>query len=145
MAIHFEHTLDVPTEPARAFALLDDVSQTPKWLKRCTGIEKVSDGPLAVGSKLRYSYKDRGREGVMDGEITVRNPDEQLTYRYADKMMDVRVDFRIANADGGTRLTHAIDITPKTFIAKLFSPLIRRGLPKQTITAMETLRDLLKS
>jgi hypothetical protein len=48
------------------------------------------------------------------------------------------------NAGGGARLTHVIDITPKTLMAKLFSPMIRRQLPKQTINAMEQLRALLE-
>jgi len=58
-------------------------------------------------------------------------------------MMEVGVQFAIAPASGGTRLTHTIDITPKKFLAKLFSPLIRKQLPEQTITAMESLRTLL--
>jgi uncharacterized protein YndB with AHSA1/START domain len=145
MAIHFEHTLDVATAPDKTFAYLDDLAQTPKWLARCTGIEKLTPGPNEVGTKLKYSYKEGRRVGTMDGEITARAPNERLTYRYDDKMMRVVVDFRVVKGDTGTRLTHAIDITPKTFFAKLFSPLIRRQLPKQTVTAMETLRDQLKS
>jgi hypothetical protein len=145
MSIHFEHGIDVGKSPEEAFAVLDDVSKTPKWLARCTGIEKLSPGPNAVGTKLRYSYKEGGRTGVMDGEITTRAPNERLTFHYADKMMEVTVDFRISKASGGARLVHAIDITPRTFMAKLFSPLIRRQLPKQTITAMETLKALLES
>ena len=63
---------------------------------------------------------------------------------YGDKMMEVTVDFRMVKTSSGARLTHAIDITPKTFVAKLFSPFIRRQLPKQTIGAMERLRALLE-
>jgi hypothetical protein len=65
--------------------------------------------------------------------------------KYDDKMMDVVVDFRMAPAAGGTQLTHAIAITPKTLVAKLFSPFIKRRLPKQTTTAMEKLKVLLES
>ena len=48
-------------------------------------------------------------------------------------------------AGSGTRLTHTIDLTAKTFLAKLISPIIRKQLPKQTITAMESLSELLAS
>src|SRR5262249_35555048 len=120
-------------------------SQTPRWLARCTGIEKRTPGPNAVGMKLRYSYNDGGHAGVMDGEIATHTPNERLTYHYADKMMDVIVDFRMAPAGAGTKLTHAIDITPKTIMAKLVSPLIKMQLPKQTIAAMEKLRELLEA
>ena len=143
MSIHFSHTLDIGHEPGKVFALLDDLAMTPKWLERCTGIEKLSSEPNAVGTRLRYSYREGGRTGTMDGEIVTRVPDERLTFRYGDKMMDVSVDFHVTSAAAGARLTHTIDITPKTVLAKVFAPFIRRGLPRQTITAMERLRTLL--
>jgi hypothetical protein len=46
--------------------------------------------------------------------------------------------------DGGARLVHTIDIKPKSLMAKLFAPLVRRQLPEQTIKAMETLRGLVE-
>jgi len=143
MSIHFSHTIDIGHEPKRIFAVLDDVALTPKWLERCTGMEKLSPGPNAVGTKLRYAYRDAGRGGTMDGEIVARIPDERLTFRYSDKMMEVAVDFHVTSAAAGARLTHTIDITPKNVLAKIFAPFIRGRLPQQTIFAMEKLRALI--
>ena len=145
MAIHFEHTIDVPQPPAKVFAVLNDFSQTPKWLARCTGIESLTPGENVVGTKLRYSYREGGRTGTMEGQIVERVCNEKLGFHYHDKMMEVGVAFSMQPAGTGTRLTHSIDISPKTFMARLFSPLIRRQLPKQTIGAMENLRTLLSS
>jgi len=144
MAIRFQHSVDVASDPKDAFAILDDLSATPKWLERCTGIEKLKPGSNAVGDKLKYSYKEGGRSGVMDGEITARSPNEHLSFHYWDKMMDVTVDFRVSQTASGARLVHTIEITPKTLFAKLISPMIRSQLPKQTTTAMERLRGLLE-
>jgi carbon monoxide dehydrogenase subunit G len=143
MSIHFAHSIEVPEPPARVFAVLDDFSQTPKWLSRCTGIEALTPGPKAAGTKLRYAYKEGGRSGTMDGEIAARTENERITMRYGDKMMDVSVDFHMVPNGGGTKLTHTIDITPRSMMTKLFSPMIRSQLPKQTVTAMENLRVLL--
>jgi carbon monoxide dehydrogenase subunit G len=144
MSIRFEHAIEVAKGPEQIFAILDDLSQTPKWLARCTGIEKLSPGPNTVGTKVRYAYREGGRTGTMDGEIRVRTPNERLTVGYVDKMMEVVVDFHMTRKDGGARLVHTIDITPRSLFAKLFAPLVRRQLPKQTITAMETLRGLVE-
>jgi carbon monoxide dehydrogenase subunit G len=143
MSIQFAHTIEVSQPPMRVFAVLDDFSQTPKWLSRCTGIEALTPGPKAAGTKLRYGYKEGGRTGTMEGEIAARAENERLTMRYGDKMMNVSVDFHMVPSGAGTKLTHTIDITPRSFIGKLFSPMIRKQLPKQTVTAMESLRDLL--
>ncbi len=143
MPLSFEHGIELPQPPAHVFAVLDDVAQTPHWLARCTGIVKLSPGPNGPGTRLRYSYREGGRTGVMDGEITVRVPNERLTFHYEDTMMEVTVDFRVAAAGTGTRLVHAIEISPRTLMARIFSPLIRKQLPTQTVTAMETLRSFL--
>jgi uncharacterized protein YndB with AHSA1/START domain len=145
MAITFEHTIDVGRPPERTFAVLDDFALLPKWLARCTNLERVgASGPNAVGQKLKYAYKDAGRTGVMDGEIAARVPNERLMLKFTDTMMHVTVDFRVAKGASGTRLTHSVEITPQTFFGKVLSPLIRKQLPKQTITAMETLKALLE-
>lgn len=143
MSIRFAHSIDLPQTPAQVFAVLDDLAQTPRWLERCTGIEKLTPGDNAVGTRLRYGYREGGRSGTMDGEITARTPGDHLCFRYADRMMEVIVDFRVVPTGPGARLTHTIDITPLTFAAKLFAPLIRRQLPKQTVAAMDGLRALL--
>jgi carbon monoxide dehydrogenase subunit G len=143
MSIHFAHTIEVPEPPARVFAVLDDFAQTPKWLSRCTSIEALTPGPKAPGTKLRYAYKEGGRAGIMDGEIAARAENERITMRYGDKMMDVSVDFHMVPNGGGTKLTHTIDITLRSIVGKLFTPVIRSQLPKQTVSAMESLRALL--
>ena len=145
MAIHFEHSLRVPADPGKTFAMLDDVKRTPEWLSRCTSIEKVSAGPNAVGTKLKYSFKQGRRDGVMDGEIAARTPGEHIAFHYLDKMFDVTIDFRLSKADTGTQLTQAIDIAPRSLVGRLLSPLIRRVLPKQTVADLEKLRELLKN
>jgi carbon monoxide dehydrogenase subunit G len=145
MPIHCEHTEAVRTTPERAFAVIDDLSQTAKWLPPCVSLEKVGSGPNAPGDKLRYVYKQGGRQREMDGEIIARNPGERLHCRYFDSMFEVSVDLRVAAAPDGALTTHIIDITPKRLLAKLMSPLIRFALRKQTRQAAANLKKLLES
>ncbi len=58
----------------------------------------------------------------MQGEILTLVPDQRLVCRYFDKMMEVEVDMKVMPAGTGSRVTHLITITPKTFMAKMFSP-----------------------
>lgn len=145
MAIAYRHAVDVARGPEAAFAVLDDVTRTPEWLAVCKEAAPLSPGPNAVGAPLRYTYEQGGRLGVMEGETTARVPNEHVAYRYQDPMMDVAVDFRLCATPSGSRLVHTIEITPKSFMAKLFSSVIRQRLPKQTIDALERLRALLEA
>ena len=143
MAIHYEHSVEVNSSPEQAFAVIDDLARTPEWLCACVSLEKLSPGPNNVGDKLKYTFKQGGRIGVMDGEITARIPAEKLTYRFDDKMFQVVIDFNILRTSVGAKMTHVITITPKTCIGKLMSPLIRLGVPKQTKDAMHALKAIL--
>ncbi|MDB5390917.1 MAG: hypothetical protein JWM11_6563 [Planctomycetaceae bacterium] len=145
MSISFEHAIDIARSPEEVFAVLDDVSQTPKWLAPCKGIERLTPGPSEVGSQFRYSYHDFGRSGTMDGVITARIPNQQLSVKYHDSMVEVLLDFRLSPTGTGTWLIHRIEVTTKTFFAGMFSPLIRSHLPKQTTTALDALRKLLEA
>ena len=145
MAIAFEHSIDLPQSPPQVFAVLDDYKKVPLWLNRCEGVAKQGAGPNKVGDKLRYAYCEAGRHGLMDGVIVAQDENSRLAYKYYDKMMQVFVEFRMEPAGQGTRLTHRVEITPNSFMAKLMAPMIRMKLPKQTTAAMQSLKTLLAS
>ncbi len=144
MPIHYEHTETVRTSPERAFATIDNLPLTAKWLPPCVSLVKIGDGPNAAGDKLRYVYKQGGRQSEMAGEIVSRTPGERLHCKYHDGQFEVSVDLRVAATPEGAVTTHIIDITPKTWMSKLMSPLIRLGLGKQTRQAAANLKQLLE-
>jgi hypothetical protein len=145
MAIRCEHAETIRTTPERAFAAIDDLPLTAQWLPPCVSLEKVGSGPNTPGDKLRYVYKQGGKTGEMAGEIIARTPGERLHCKYFDSAFEVSVDLRVTAASDGALTTHIIEITPKRFLAKLMSPLIRLGLGKQTRAAAANLKKLLES
>ena len=143
---HHARTEVVDAPPAAVFAILDDVTRAPEWLKRCTRLENLTGGPTAVGTKLKYHYRDGRRTGVMDGKVMAREQDRKLTNWFTDKLMDVTVDFDLqpGPTTGQTRLTHTITIDTKG-LGKLITPLVNRQLPRQTESAMTELKRLAES
>jgi hypothetical protein len=107
-------------------------------------LAKVGDGPNAPGDRLRYVYKEGGRQREMAGEILERVPGERLHCKYTDPLFDVLIDLRVAAAPGGSVTTHVIKITPKTVFGRLMWPLIRLGVGKQTRAAAANLKKLLE-
>jgi hypothetical protein len=145
MSIRYQHVETVAASPERAFAAIDDLPLTAQWLPPCVSLSKVGDGPNAPGDKLRYVYRQGGRQAEMEGEILERIAGERLHCKYFDRMFDVSVDLRVAAAPGGAVTTHLIEITPKTLLGKLMQPLIRLGLGKQTRDAAANLKKLLEA
>lgn len=145
MPIRYEHTETVAATPERTFAVIDDLTLTAEWLPPCVSLSKVGDGPNQPGDRLRYVFKQGGRQSEMAGEILARTPGERLHCRYVDGSFEVSVDLRVGADPAGTLTTHIIEITPKTFVGRLMSPLIRLGLGKQTRDAARNLKKLLES
>ncbi|MEO6774234.1 MAG: SRPBCC family protein [Kofleriaceae bacterium] len=142
MAVHFEYTIEIAKPPAAVFAFLDDVARTPEWLSRCTKIEKLDPGPNGVGTRLRYDYLQGRRPGTMQGSIAAYAEPDHLAFRYSDRQFEVTIDFMLAATTAGTKLTEKVDIVPSSLVGRLLQPLIRRVLPKQTVTDLEKLRTL---
>ncbi|NUO35669.1 MAG: hypothetical protein HOQ27_11485, partial [Dermatophilaceae bacterium] len=49
----YSHTETVNASPAAVFAILDDVTRAPEWLKRCTRLNNLSGGPTEVVTRLK--------------------------------------------------------------------------------------------
>ena len=106
MPIRYQHVETVATTPDRAFAAIDDLPLTAKWLPPCVSLSKIGDGPNVPGDKLRYVFKQGGRQSEMAGEILARVLGERLHCKYSDSAFDVSVDLRVAPAPGGAPTTH---------------------------------------
>jgi hypothetical protein len=143
--IRVEHQETIRATPEQTFMLIDDLPLTSNWLPPCVSLEKIGDGPNKSGDKLRYVYREGGRQGEMAGEIMTRVGGERLHCKYADAKFEVSVDLRVNAAPDGTLTTHIIEITPKTWVGRLIAPLIKLGLTKQTRDAAANLKKLLEA
>lgn len=144
MSVRYEHVELVSVSPEKAFAVIDDLPRTAEWLPPCVSLKKIGSGPNATGDKLHYVFRQGGKQSDMEGEILARSARERLHCRYFDAAFEVGVDMRVAPDPQGCRITHIIEITPKTWFGKLLSPLIRLALGKQTRDASANLKRLLE-
>jgi hypothetical protein len=68
--------------------------------------------------------------------VTGFEPGRRLAFHYDDPMFGVDIEFSLEAREGGTLLTQKSGIQTKTFVAKLFTPLI------MIFTAKEQKKDL---
>jgi uncharacterized membrane protein len=52
---HFSITVEIPEPIDRVWAILADIERWPEWTPTVTGIHRLDQGPLAVGSRFRVS------------------------------------------------------------------------------------------
>lgn len=145
MPIRVEHAESVGVSAERAFGLIDDLPRTREWLPPCVSLTKLGAGANAPGDALRYVYRNGRSQAEMPGTIVAREPGRRLCARYTDRMFDVVVDLIAEPVDANACVTrHVIEITPKTLMGRLMTPIIRLGVRRQTRQAAANLRSLLE-
>ena len=50
---HFDITVDFDSTPGRVWAVMRDIARWHEWTASVRSIERLDDGPLAVGSRVR--------------------------------------------------------------------------------------------
>ena len=79
----FSASVEINATPEKAWALVKNVEEWPKWIPSLKKIEKVSEGPLGVGSQVLVVAKSAitvnllmtitefvpGRSVVMEGKV----------------------------------------------------------------------------
>jgi carbon monoxide dehydrogenase subunit G len=58
--MRFESSIDIDAPAERVWALVDKLEEWPQWMPSIKKIERVSQGPLIVGSQLSVTAKVTG-------------------------------------------------------------------------------------
>ncbi len=137
-------TADIAAPPSAVFALVTDAARMPEWLPLCTRAQVVTDGPLAVGSRIRAHYSQGGHDGDLDGVVTELVTDRRLVETFHDDLFDLHATFDLVPGpdDATTHLTQTLDVHTKGLRGRLLSPLIARELPAQADRAIAAIGRL---
>jgi uncharacterized protein YndB with AHSA1/START domain len=91
--------------PGDVFVELTAVERFPEWLiaSGIVRVERVDQGPLVVGSRIRIGQSVGGRSTVLDGSVTVLEPGSAFGLRGRDPDgVTVELDARLSSDDGLT-------------------------------------------
>jgi hypothetical protein len=81
------------------FAELIAIERYPEWLiaSGIVGVERLDEGPLQAGSRLRVEQRVAGRAATLEGVVTVNEPDQRFGFEARDKD-GVKVDIEASVA-----------------------------------------------
>jgi hypothetical protein len=98
MAGQFEGTVEIDRPVAEVFAFLAAGTNDPKFSPRVQRIEKVTEGPVGVGTVFASTVKDAGLTTKREFRITELT--EPTTIRWAEQSKNL-----VTAAEGGYDLT----------------------------------------
>jgi uncharacterized protein YndB with AHSA1/START domain len=132
--VEITETVEIAAPPSRVFKLVEDPQSAKLWMR---GLEEVrithrpADGK--VGTRFVHQIKEGRRRAEYRGEITAHERPGHVAVRIGNERFAFDIDYRLAEAAGGTRLDYTARSTAATkgLAAAFFARLTRRLARKQ--------------
>lgn len=116
--IRFTNTIDIAADSNVVFGYLVDLEHVPEWNRAIDRTEKLTPGPVRVGSRYRQA-RAVPRPGVETIEITSLDPHRSFEIAGALGPFQSRLSYEIEPIEGGTRVTNDVELDPPIPIGPL--------------------------
>src|SRR5687768_15572536 len=125
--------IDVARTVEDVFDFLADIRNERSWNPRIVTIDKVSEGPIAAGTKFRGMYAGLGE---LTTELLVFERPHRFSFRSTGPRMHIKGQFVLAPSPIGTTIDLEAELTPQSFF-RLLAPLMAPTIRKQNQAAGE--------
>ncbi|CAG9620050.1 SRPBCC family protein [Sutcliffiella rhizosphaerae] len=127
------------------FSFVSDMDNSTKIMGNVVEIEKLTEGPLQVGSKFKETREIRGRKAASIIEFIKYEPNEHYSVKSEVNGLTVvyHYDFK-PTLEGGTTVNFQGDIHTSGIIMKLTKPIIRKILKKEDGDHLQQLKRVLE-
>jgi hypothetical protein len=135
-----EAVIDV--SQAEAFRFCSDLRNEMAWNPNAEQVDKLSDGPVDVGTRFRARWSNAGEVLV---EVVEFDPPRSWATRSAARGMEIvsRGEV-IADPGGGTRYTAHMEVQPRG-LAWIYAPLAVLAMRRQDTINMSLIKQTLES
>ena len=139
--VRIELTIDVARPAEEVFAHLVDLDRIPEWQE--SAVESRADEPLAEGVRIFECRRALGREVHSELEVTEFDRPRRLMLKTVNGPVRFTVDHRLAETDGGTRLTVVAE-GKAGGLMRLGEPMLARTVEAEMRKDFERLKELLE-
>jgi uncharacterized protein YndB with AHSA1/START domain len=136
----FQHTVEIPRPPAEVFPWLLEEDKVPRWTGHLNRYERLDDGALGAGSRVRQVLEVSGRTIDVELEVTAYEPPSGAQTRFSTNGIEVVSSYALEAAGAGTRLTQAIEAKPSGLAARMLVPIVQPRLEEKLTEDLERLK-----
>lgn len=140
MAVVIENTIEIARSPEDVFDYLSDQGNEVQWNPDCLSMEKLTDGPVGVGTRFRAKWK---QGPIVFTEVTAYDRPHSWTYENGGMISCILTATLEETASGGTRLT-ARGLWSGHGMARLFFPIFVRTMCKAELQVAVNARRALE-
>ena len=109
--MRFESSIDINAPVEKVWALIDKLEEWPQWMPSIKKIEKVSKGPLTVGSQLSVTAKVSGLMVTLLMTITEFVPERTVVMQGKALGTNLTRFYNLEPVNGKTKVTIGGDVS----------------------------------
>jgi carbon monoxide dehydrogenase subunit G len=136
----FSHSVEIPRPPAEVFPWLLEQDKVPVWTGSLESYERLDDGAMGRGSRVRQVLEVSGRRIDVELEVTSYDPPKGAETRFSTNGIEVVNAYELSGSGSGTTLTQSVDAKPSGLTARMLIPIIQPRLEEKLTQDLERLR-----
>jgi carbon monoxide dehydrogenase subunit G len=109
--MRFESSIDINAPAKKVWTLIDKLEEWPQWMPSIKKIERISKGPLAVGSQLAVTAKVSGLTVTLLMTITEFVPERTVVMQGKALGTNLTRFYNLEPVNGKTKVTIGGDVT----------------------------------
>ena len=141
--IQHEVTIHLNRPVEQVFAILADSQNLRTWQSNLIENERLTEGPVRVGTRFREVRRTGPRQSEILGEITEFEPNKRFGIKSITKPQ-VTISYSFAEENGGTRLNYKFVMITEGMM-RLLQPLSAGSIRKDTDLDFQKFKHILES
>lgn len=141
------HSIEIDRPPEDVFAYLDQLERHGEWQAEIVSTKVETEGPVAVGTRVRQFRKIAGREQNTSFEITEHEPPRKTSFRgVAGPVRPLgKVLVEPIGEGAKARVSIEFDLVGHGLLGKLIAPLARMQARKSIVDNQNQLKAKLEA
>ena len=141
-----EQSILIRRPVAEVFAYMDDISRETEWQPQLLEAAQTPTGPTAVGTHKRYISEFMGKRLENTYVVKIYEPNRRLVCESTpDSILNATSDLRWEEAEGGTRVTMALEGKPSGALRFVPARILEATFEKEVGATLARLKDQLES
>ena len=133
-------TINQPVE--KVFEFVSDMRNGPAWLGTSKS-EKVSDGPIGVGTRYNQEMEIMGKNETLKFEYLEFDPPTSFAYKYYSSFFKSDDTYEFEAVEGGTRLVYKSQME-FSGVARFGAGFVEKGVKKQQTENLKKLKAVVE-
>jgi uncharacterized protein YndB with AHSA1/START domain len=139
-ALSYRTEIMIQRPPEEVFDYCSDLRSELQWNPKVKYVEKLTDGPVRIGTRYRARWSNSGPTAV---EVVQFDRPRRWETNAEARGMSIRFQGTVTDAGPGTRYTAYLELQPKRLV-RLVAPLALLAMRWQDQKHMHRIREALE-